>query len=129
MGDIVGDICSSFAEYKQIIIHNQDIYPSAYLYQMMYDFFYNEIRLMAQESPKTMARPQRLLSRLDRLFRACSRIGQYININLENMIKQILYDDFYDDAVGIAGVSLGMPHKKKRTESETDGGGEEKEDE
>eukprot|EP01083_Nonionella_stella_P262967 893760_1 len=112
--DIVGDISSSFAEYNEIIIHNQKIYPAAYLYQLMYDFFYNEIRLMAQESPKTMVRPQRFLSRLDRLFRACHRIGQYINLDLENMIKQILYDDFYDDSVGIAGVSLGMPNKKKK---------------
>jgi len=111
--DIVGDICSSFAEVDSIIIHNQRIYPAAYLYQLMYDFFYNEIRLMAQESPKTMVRPQRFLSRLDRLFRACARIGQYINLDLEEMIKKILYDDFYDDSVGIAGTSLGMPHKKK----------------
>ena len=116
--DIVGDICSSFAEIDSILIHNQKIYPSAYLYQLMYDFFFNEIRLMAQESPKTMVRPQRFLSRLDRLFRACSRIGQYINLDLENMIKQILYDDFYDDSVGIAGVSLGMPSKKKKQQSQ-----------
>merc|ERR1712176_255245 len=112
--DIVGDICSSFTECDSIIIHNQKIYPSAYLYQLMYDFFYNEIRLMAQESAKTMVRPQRFLSRLDRLFRATARIGQYINLDLENMCKKILYDDFYDDTVGIAGVSLGMPTKKKK---------------
>jgi len=113
--DIVGDICASFAECDSVIIHNQRIHPAAYLYQLMHDFFFNEIRLMAQESAKTMVRPQRFLSRLDRLFRACARIGQYINLDLENMVKKILYDDFYDDAVGIAGVSLGMPHKKAET--------------
>ena len=119
--DIVGDICSSFAEVDSIIIHNQKIYPAAYLHQLMHDFFYNEIRLMAEESPKTMVRPQRFLSRLDRLFRACSHIGQYINLDLENMIKKVLYDDFYDDAVGIAGVSLGMPHKKKQQQQPQNG--------
>eukprot|EP01083_Nonionella_stella_P012642 35803_1 len=116
--DIAGDIASSFADCRDyIIIHNQRIYPAAYLYQLMYDFFYNEIRLMAQEGPKTMVRPLRFLSRLDRLFRAVHRIGQYMNLDLERMCQQILYDDFYDDSVGIAGVSLGMPGVQKKKEA------------
>lgn len=107
--DIIGDMCSAFAEVDSLLIHNQRIFPASYLHQLMHDFFYQEMRLLVQETSKTMVRPTRFISRLERLFRATTRIGDYINLDLERMVKQVLYADFYDDRVGVAGGALGMP--------------------
>ncbi|ETO15217.1 hypothetical protein RFI_22147 [Reticulomyxa filosa] len=113
--DVIGDMCAAFDEVDTIIIYNQKLFPAGYLHQLVRDFFHSELRLIVQETQQTMVRPSRFVSRLDRLFRACSRLHSYINIDLERMIRDLLYADFYDDSVGGVGGPLGVPKKQEST--------------
>jgi len=112
--DVIADMCASFDEVDQIVIYDQKLFPAGYLYQLLRDFFHAELRLLVQENQQTMVRPSRFGSRLDRLFIACSRVQSHINIDLERMVRDLLYADFYDDGIGGGvGGPLGVPKKQE----------------
>ena len=88
--DALGDVCAAFRETEKLIVYDQQIFPNAYLYDELVDFFRQQVRdlsRLSKNQPKLICRPTLYMSHLGHLLRAYNHVGQHLNIEIEHMVQ------------------------------------------
>lgn len=102
----------AFAEVDSLIVFNQELYPGAYLYDALREFFRRKMRKLLEKDEYNIIRPTQYLIRLQNLFNCISDIDSVLEINLQKMTRELLYEQMHDSFVGSLGTAVGVPEDK-----------------
>merc|ERR1719233_2050509 len=106
------EAAKGFTEVDSIIVYNKRLYPNAYLYDALRDFFRIQMRKLLEKDEYNIIRPTEYLTRLQNLFNCISDIDSVLQINLQKMTRELLYEQMHDSFVGSLGTAVGVPEDK-----------------
>jgi len=100
--DALADVCSAFRETITVVVFEKQLFPNAYLYDELVDFFRQQVNrlLMAGPNSEEIVRPSMYQARLAHLLRAYHLIGSHLNIEVEHMVRKVMFDECNDETLG-----------------------------
>jgi len=101
-----------FAEVDSILVFNRMLYPGAYLYDALRDFFRVKMRKLLMKDEYSIIRPTEYLVRLGNLFNCISDIDSVVSIDLSRMTCELIYEQMHDSFVGSLGTAVGVPEDR-----------------
>jgi len=106
------EAAKGFTEVDSIIVYNKRLFPNAYLYDALRDFFRIQMRKLLEKDEYNIVRPTEYLARLQNLFNCISDIDSVVSINLTKMTRELMYWQMHDSFVGSLGTAVGVPEDK-----------------
>eukprot|EP00495_Collosphaeridae_sp_1-RS-2012_P007445 TRINITY_DN716_c0_g1_i1.p1 TRINITY_DN716_c0_g1~~TRINITY_DN716_c0_g1_i1.p1 ORF type:complete len:559 (-),score=120.28 TRINITY_DN716_c0_g1_i1:27-1457(-) len=106
------EAAKGFTEVDSIIVFNKRLYPNAYLYDALRDFFKIQMRKLLEKDEYNIVRPTEYMARLQNLFNCISDIDAVVSIDLIKMTRELMYWQMHDSFVGSIGTAVGVPEDK-----------------
>jgi len=109
----MGMVCSGFRETEKLIVFDKQMFPNAYLYDELVEFFRQQVnKLLVHPKVQAIQRPSVYSKILGHLLRAYHHIGSHLNIEIEHMIRKVMFDECNDELLGHVGQSVFPPMEK-----------------
>jgi len=109
----MGMVCGGFRETEKLIVFDKQMFPNAYLYNELVEFFRQQVnKLLVHPKIQAIQRPSVYSKILGHLLRAYHHIGSHLNIEIEHMIRKVMFDECNDELLGHVGQSVFPPMDK-----------------
>jgi len=106
----MGMVCEAFRETEKLVVFEMQMFPNAYLYDELVDFFREQVNKLLIHRNDNLQRPSVYLKILGHLLRAFHLIGAHLNIEIEHMIRKVMFDECNDEMLGHVGQAV-FPEK------------------
>ena len=90
------DIIRGFRETPELLVHNEKLYPCAYLHETLEQYLVESLhKALFPSNENTPCRPSEFKGYCQRLFTALAMVDEMIHLNLKEMIEKVMCDQFY----------------------------------
>jgi NCK-associated protein 1 len=98
----LAEICTAIREVESIVVFNVEYHPREYLCDTVEHTFKVQLHRKVCVG-KGIQRPSIMLTHIKDLIRTFTAVDQHININVHDMIRRVMFQEFVDLTAGTAG--------------------------